>query len=101
MISQQPVFTLAYQTRNYSAYQRVFQENSSWGISFLGISLGGGSQSYYSCQSTYNQSSQTVTVTLSPAGVTNPVTPTAKLAYVVGVEAVDGGTIILNSFSVC
>ncbi len=88
LISQQPVLTLKYNTSNYSAYQKTFQEQSSWGISFLGIPLAGGSQSYYSSQTSYDASSQTVTVTMSPVGATSPVTPTDQLAYVVGGEVI-------------
>jgi hypothetical protein len=86
LISQQPVLTLKYNTSNYSAYQKTFQEQSHWGISFLGIPLGGGSQSYYECDTSYDSSSQTVTVTMTPVGNTTPVTPTDQLAYVVGGE---------------
>ena len=86
MISQQPIMTLTYNTSNYAAYQKTFQQQSSWGISFLGIPLGGGSQSYYSSTTSYDSSSQTVTVTMTPVGNTTPVTPTDQLAYVVGGE---------------
>ncbi len=86
LISQQPVLTLTYNTSNYSAYEKTFQEQSSWGVSFLGIPLGGGSQSYYSCETSYESSSQTVTVTMTPVGNVSPVTPTDQLAYVVGGE---------------
>ncbi len=86
LISQQPVLTLKYNTSNYSAYQETFKEESHWGISFLGIPLGGGSQSYYQAHTSYDSSSQTVTVTMTPVGVTTPVTATDQLAYVVGGE---------------
>jgi hypothetical protein len=75
MISQQPVMTLVYNTSNYAPYAKTFQEQSSWGVSFLGIPLGGGSQSYYSCETSYDESSQTVTVTMSPVGNATPVPP--------------------------
>ena len=86
MISQQPVMTLKYNTSNYEAYQKTFEQHTSWGISFLGIPLGGGSESYYSSQTSYDASSQTVTVTMTPVGITTPITPTDQLAYVVGGE---------------
>lgn len=86
MISQQPVISLTYTTSNYAAYQKTFAEQSSWGVSFLGIPLGGGSQSYYSCQTSQDASSNTVTVTMSPAGISTPITPTQQLAYVIGAQ---------------
>jgi hypothetical protein len=86
LISQQPVLKLTYKTSNYAAYQKTFAQNSSWGVSFLGIPLGGGSQSYYSCQTAYDANSQTVTVTMSPPASATGITSTDQLAYVVGVE---------------
>lgn len=88
MISQQPVLSLSFVTANYHAFQEVFQENSSWGLSFLGIPIAGGSQSYYRCNTSFNSSSNTVTVTMTPVGVVNPVTPMDQLANVVGAQIV-------------
>lgn len=86
MISQQPVLTLVFHTSNYSAFQQIFTEQSHWGISFLGIPIAGGSQSYYSAQTSQQSTSNTVTVTLTPVGITTPLTPTDQLAYVIGAE---------------
>lgn len=88
MISQQPVISLVYNTSNYSAYQKTFNETATWSVSFLGIGLGGGSESYYKCQTSFDSSAQQVTVTMSPVGNTTPVTPADQLAYVVGAEVI-------------
>ena len=86
MISQQPTISLTFNTSNYAAYQRTFQQNSYWGVSILGIPIAGGSQSYYQSTSSYNSQSSTVTVTMTPVGATTPVTATDQLANVVGAE---------------
>jgi hypothetical protein len=86
MISQQPIISLTYSNANYAAFQSIFKESSSWGISFLGIPLGGGSQSYYKCITTQDSQKQTVTVTMTPVGNTTPVSATSQLAYVVGAQ---------------
>jgi hypothetical protein len=86
MISQQPIISLTYNTANYAAFQSVFKESSSWGVSFLGIPLGGGSQSYYKCVTSQDSQKQTVTVTMTPVGNTTPISATSQLAYVVGAQ---------------
>ncbi|PWA10441.1 hypothetical protein [Flavobacterium laiguense] len=86
MISQQPIISLTYSNADYAAFQSIFKESSSWGVSFLGIPLGGGSQSYYKCVTTQDSQKQTVTITMSPVGTTTPVSATAQLAYVVGAQ---------------
>lgn len=86
MIAQQPTLTLTFYTSNYQSFQQTFQQQSHWGISFLGIPLAGGSQSYYSAQTSVNQSAGTVTVTMTPVGINTPVSPMDQLAYVIGAE---------------
>ncbi len=86
LISQQPIITLVYTTSNYSLIQQTFEQHSSWGCSFLGIHFGGGSKSYYQSTVTQDASSNTVTVTMTPVGLTVPITATAQLATVVGAE---------------
>ena len=86
LISQQPVISLTYTTSDYSSFQQTFQQNSSWGITFLGIGLGGGSNSYFQATTSQNASAGTVTLTMSPPGTSTPVAPTDQLAYVVGAE---------------
>ncbi|MFC4159029.1 hypothetical protein [Chitinimonas lacunae] len=88
LISQQPVITLRYHTSNYQAFQETFKQDASWGISFLGIKLAGGSESYYRSTTSYDSQSQTVTVTMSPAGINAPLSPTDQLANVIGVQVV-------------
>lgn len=86
VISQQPTMTLTFYTTNYSSFSQVITEDSRWGISFLGIPLAGGSQSYFNAKTSQNEEGGTVTVTMTPVGNTTPVTPADQLAYVIGVE---------------
>jgi len=86
MISQQPIVTLTFDTSNYSAFTQKIQEQSSWGITFLGIPLAGGDQSYYHATTSQNSNENTVTITMTPAGITTPVSPTDQLAYVIGAQ---------------
>ncbi|HKI00854.1 MAG TPA: hypothetical protein VKK31_02625 [Thermoanaerobaculia bacterium] len=86
LISQQPIISLTYSTSDFAAFQEVFQQDSKWGITFLGIGLGGGSSSYYQAQTSQDSSTGTVTLTMSPVGITTPITPTDQLAYVVGAQ---------------
>lgn len=86
MISQQPVITLTFSTSNYAAYQKTFKEESFWAVTFLGIPLAEGSQSYFQSNSTYNAETSTVTVTMTPVGITTPVTAASQLATVIGAQ---------------
>jgi hypothetical protein len=88
MISQQPEISLSYTTSNYAAYQKMFDQKSYWGISFLGIPIAGGSQSYYQASTSFDAQSNTVTVTMKPVGNKNPVTAADQLANVVGAQIV-------------
>lgn len=85
MISQQPVITLVYSTSNVQAFQDAFKEQASFSVSFLGIPLGGASQSSYTAHVSQNSQAGTVTITLSPPA-TPPGAATDQLAYVVGAQ---------------
>lgn len=86
LISQQPVFTLTFYTSNYESFSQKITQNSSWGVSFLGIPLAGGSQSYFQANTKQDANANTVTITMTPVGITTPVTPADQLAYVIGAE---------------
>lgn len=97
LIAQQPTISLTYETSHFDEMQQVFQEHSSWGVSFLGIALAGGSQSYYASSLTQDAASQTVTVTMTPVGMTTPVAAADQLAYVIGAEMIwPGGSAAQN-----
>lgn len=86
MISQVPVLTLTYDTSNYAAFEKVFTAEAQFSVHLFGIPLAGGSVAYYSSASSFNSSSNQVTVTLTPVAVSTPVAATDQLAYVIGAE---------------
>jgi hypothetical protein len=86
MISQQPVISLTYATSDYASFQKNVHQHTDWSVSFLGISLAGGSSDYYSVQTSQDSSMGTVTLTMSPTGITTPITPSDQLAYVIGAQ---------------
>ena len=86
IICQQPTFELTYTKADYSKFQQVFQQRSSWGISFLGIPLAGGSQSYYHSELHEDSTSGTITIKMSPPVGPAPVPTLDQLAYVAGVS---------------
>jgi hypothetical protein len=88
MIAQQPVISMSYTNASYDDFQETFKQESSWGITFLGIPIAGGSQSYYKANTSFDASKNTVTVTMTPVGITTPVAAVDQLATVVGVEMV-------------
>ena len=86
VISQLPTFELTYTKADFSKFQQVFQQQSSWGISFLGIPLAGGSQSYYSSQLKQDSTTGTITITMTPPVGMAPVPTLDQMAYVIGAE---------------
>ncbi len=80
MVSQQPLIKLTYDTGNYAAYQKIFDQQITWEVSLLGVPPSGGLQPFYSSRTSFDAGSQTAAVTFVP------VTPTDQLAYIIGGE---------------
>jgi hypothetical protein len=99
LISQQPVIRLTYTSSDFAALQRTFQSQTSWGVRFLGISLAGGSNSYFSSTTSQDASAGTITMTMSPSGITNPVAAPDQLAYVVGAQVLWPGASTLQNLA--
>lgn len=75
-ISNYPSVEIVVKSSNYQSIQKVFQQQSSVSVSFLGIPLASSTESTYSSSTTVDASSSTVTIKLSPpqslvAGNTN------------------------------
>ena len=79
---------MSYTTSNYQAYEQTFKEESFLAVTFLGIPIAEGSQSYYQCNTSYDSSSSTVTVTMNPVGNVSPPSATDQLASVIGAQIV-------------
>ena len=86
LIAQEPTFTLVYTDTEYSYFKEVFEEHSSWGVSFLGIPLFGGSQSYFHSTIKEDTTKKTVTIEIKPPAMVSPVQPLDQLAYVLGAQ---------------
>ena len=86
LIAQEPTFSLTYSDTDYSYFKEVFEEHSSWGVSFLGIPLFGGSQSYFHSTVKEDTTKNTVTITIAPPAQTTSVPPLDQLAHVIGAE---------------
>ena len=97
LISQQPVISLTYSTSDFASFQQIFQQHTSWDVSFCGIGLGSGSSDYYSSQISQDSSAGTVTLTMSPTGISTPIAPTDQFAYVVGAEILWPGASTLQN----
>lgn len=92
LISNYPTFTMTYAHGDYSTFQESFQEQSSWNVSFLGISIASFSQSRYQATSQQNSTSGGFTVTFAPSTETLNVPDLQKQAYVIGGSIAYPGT---------
>jgi hypothetical protein len=97
LISQQPVISLTYSTSDFASFQQFFHQHTSWDVSFCGIGLGSGSSDYYSSQTSQDSTAGTVTLTMSPAGISTPIAATDQFAYVVGAEILWPGASTLQN----
>lgn len=83
-ISQLPTITMVFHNATEESFSKHFSEETSWNVSFLGISLASGSQSYTSSEYKYNKQEGTVTVTMAPPPVVTPGNLMTAQAYVIG-----------------
>lgn len=65
-ISNYPSITITVESSQFKSIETTIQQTTSVGLSFLGIPLGGGSESTYSHSASSNSSESTVTITLVP-----------------------------------
>jgi hypothetical protein len=66
VISSYPTITITTKSDNFASMETTFEQSSSVSVSFLGIPLGGASESTYQHSLTTDASSKTITITLSP-----------------------------------
>lgn len=92
LISNFPTFTMTYAHGAYSQFQKSFQEQSSWNVSFLGIPISSFSQSLYQATSQESGTSGGFTVTFTPSAETLDVPDLQKQAYVIGGSIAYPGT---------
>lgn len=85
-IATYPTVVISVTSSDYQSIAQTFQQSTSFEVSFLGIPLGGGSQSTYSSSVNVNSSSQTVSITLTPPPQTIAGQAVSSVAWVLGVE---------------
>ncbi|WP_299685359.1 hypothetical protein [uncultured Tateyamaria sp.] len=81
-----PTITMVFHNADEKSFQSHFSQESHWSVSFLGIPLGGGSQSYTSSVYKYDKTAGTVTVTMTPPPSVIPGNLLTSQAYVIGAD---------------
>ena len=85
-ISNYPSAEITVTSSNYQSIQTTFQQSVSTSISFLGIPLGGGSESTYSNSASSSSSTSTVTIKLTPPPNMVAGSNTSSVGWVLGVQ---------------
>jgi hypothetical protein len=84
-ISNYPSVTITVQTASYDSIQTTFEQQVSTSLSFLGIPLGGGSESTYSHSASSNAATSTVKISFTPPQTLVAGTSTTSQGWVLGV----------------
>jgi hypothetical protein len=87
-ISQMPTFSLVYQSTDISGFQEALSTDTSWGVSFLGIPLCGGSTTTNYSASAEQTSATEITITMTPPVGGVAVSANDQLANVIGATMV-------------
>jgi len=85
-ISTYPKITITVTSADYASINTTFNQTASTEVSFLGIPLGGGSESTYKHTSQINASEQQVTITLTPPVQTVSTPNEQLLAWILGAQ---------------
>lgn len=86
-ISNYPTIKITLKSSSYQSVVSVFNSQSSWNVSFLGIPLASGGASYSKTDVSVNSSNNEVTITLSPPQNLVAGTALDSVGYVLGVQA--------------
>ncbi len=81
-----PSAVITIKSSNYQSIQTTFQQTVSTSVSFLGIPLGGGSESTYSHSASSSASDSTVVITLNPPPSMVAGTSTSSVGWIMGVQ---------------
>ena len=85
-ICDMPTIEMVFHNATESSFSSHFSEETHWGVNFLGIPLGGGSQSYSSSKYKYDSTAGTVTVVMTPPPSVIPGNLLTSQAYVIGAD---------------
>lgn len=82
VISQLPIISITTGTSSFNDSSQVFEQQSSWGVTFLGIPIASMSESTYQSHVTRDDKAGTTTVTFTPPPMTGA--PFELLSWVLG-----------------
>lgn len=85
-IANYPSAVITVKSSSYQSIQTTFQQTVSTEVSFLGIPLGGGTESTYSHSASSSSQDSTVTITLTPPPSLVAGTQTSSVGWVLGVQ---------------
>lgn len=85
-ISGYPTIIITTTTSDFQSIQETFQQNATSEVSFLGIPLASASESSYSNKVSVDESTSTVTITISPPEELVSTTVNSAQAWVLGVQ---------------
>lgn len=85
-IANYPSVQIKVTSSNYQSIQNTFQQTTSFRVSFLGIPLGGGTESTYQSSTSVNASSQQITITLTPPPSLVAGTSVDSVGWILGVQ---------------
>lgn len=95
-ISNYPSVEITVHSESYESIEKTIEQTVSLGISFLGIPLGGGSETTYSHTASSSSSSSTVTITLNPPAEMIAGTNESSRGWVLGAETSYPGAVQSN-----
>lgn len=91
MISNYPTIVMTVSEASYNDMETTLATQTKWEVSFLGIGLGGGSESTYQATVQQNDQVQGYTITFAPSAPVTAVTDFDQRAYVLGGEVIYPG----------
>lgn len=83
-IANYPSAVITVKSSSYQSIQTTFQQTVSTSVSFLGIPLGGGTESTYSHTASSSATDSTVTITLNPPANLVAGTNTSSVGWILG-----------------
>ncbi|WP_420551201.1 lamin tail domain-containing protein [Tenacibaculum aiptasiae] len=81
-----PDIKMVIHSSSYESIETIFKETTSWSVGFLGIPLGGGSQTYTSKDTQVNSSDGTITINLSAPQAVVSESADSSTGFVLGVQ---------------
>ncbi len=84
VISQYPSIEITTRVSDINRFSQSLTQKSKWGVSFLGLPLGSGSNDFYEATWDHKEETGEVTIRFQPGDITNIGADSQKVAYVLG-----------------